>query len=108
MRAERRPRRAAEGGEGRRARFGVFFGSGEAIDAIEHDEFDTLAEANAVAARLLAGAQARHGGRIRRLTRSPLRAIVYDGRHAPIRIWVERVAPGSGMIRYRVPGARSA
>jgi hypothetical protein len=98
-------RRARSGG-GRR--YGVFFGSGRGIDAIEHDEFDTLAEANAVAARLLAGAQARHGGRIRRLSRSPLRAIVYDGRNDPIRIWVERVAPGTGMVRYRVSGVRAA
>jgi len=85
------------------ARYGVYFGSGEHVAEIQHDEFATLAAANAAARNLAERARVRHGGRLRRLSRSPLRAIVYDGRHEPIRIWVARVPAGEGMIRYRVP-----
>jgi hypothetical protein len=84
-------------------RYGVFIAPSPHVDPIEQDEFDTLAEANALARALLERAQARFGGRVRRFSASPLRAILYDGRHDPVRFSVERVEPGAGMIRYRRP-----
>lgn len=84
--------------------YGLFFGSGNYVAGVQRDQFPTLAEANEAARLLAERAKLRHGGAIRTIARNPLRAIVFDGKNQPIRIWVESIEPGEGLIHYQRSG----
>jgi len=84
--------------------YGLFFGSGNYVAGVQRDQFPTLAEANEAARLLAERAKLRHGGSIRTIARNPLRAIVFDGKNQPIRIWVESIEPGEGLIHYQRSG----